>query len=668
MNNDDVIRIAQEEGVPPNVALAILKQENSKDSDVSSAGAVGTAQILPTTFNSLMPDGDINNPKDNVRAGIKYIKQGLDKHGGDPAAAAAYYYGGPNWQNKVAQNPGKKYGGSGPDDGISIEQYSQNVAKNSSDFKSTMDLDAFTRSSFPDSSDVSVSRTPKSGTTISDLNDAADAQLGKIQQSSTDLSARIQQNIKDQAAATRKSGDLAATVKLDEFNQASLKAGENAAELSRLGINTSDLNSTIAQTSVQMEQEYLQTQQMRDSIMAKKNTGMLDDPMQYIINQFTLPSEIRAHNQIVEKIASQKHYIDQATSTAQTVAQVNAAKFTPVSLAGAQASADLLRSNAEEKALALEDKLSTLDYDKQVKTLTVINARINNKENQQKAEDMAGVRQDARAKADAEKQRIQDDNDSIQAAASVLGMKVPDRQTLNKMPKDAQKAITYIAANDGGVGEDPLEAWQVLARGDYRKMPPAVAYQRNVLDTAKQQAEQVVRANPTMATANHKMLQEAVSKEMSRILNQAAADPNHSLRPVANGVIDNPYHIPPPDVMNRLPEVAPLPISKVIDVYRKQFPDKPVTDNMVLELAYANVGTRYVDIASAAKDVSTYYREGVKYNNATMKFDNFGLPLQTNYVADKTDYTDTSKVLKYFLDKKRMEGYEGFKNIPFLGS
>lgn len=63
----------------------------------SSAGALGHMQMLPATFQAMADEGwDINNPEHNMRAAIRYVKEGLAATGGDLREAAKYYHGGPS--------------------------------------------------------------------------------------------------------------------------------------------------------------------------------------------------------------------------------------------------------------------------------------------------------------------------------------------------------------------------------------------------------------------------------------------------------------------------------------------------------------------------------------------------------------------------------------------
>lgn len=91
------------------LARSIYQQESGSGSNTrtSNAGAVGGMQVMPGTFSSVAdPNWDIKNPVDNARAGIRYVKAGLDASGGDSALAAAYYYGGPGGMAKAQRGIG----------------------------------------------------------------------------------------------------------------------------------------------------------------------------------------------------------------------------------------------------------------------------------------------------------------------------------------------------------------------------------------------------------------------------------------------------------------------------------------------------------------------------------------------------------------------------------
>lgn len=107
MSNDYFNKALADEGMTGNLAAlarSIFHQESrsGKNTKTSNAGAVGGMQIIPSTFNSVADKGwDINNPEHNTRAGLRYVAKMFDMAKGDPALAAAGYYGGPGGMEKA---------------------------------------------------------------------------------------------------------------------------------------------------------------------------------------------------------------------------------------------------------------------------------------------------------------------------------------------------------------------------------------------------------------------------------------------------------------------------------------------------------------------------------------------------------------------------------------
>ncbi|MGZ8783222.1 MAG: lytic transglycosylase domain-containing protein [Gaiellaceae bacterium] len=105
-----VVGHAENYSLEPQLVAAVIYQESKFDADaVSSSGAVGLMQLLPSTGQGIAertggdnwrPE-DLRNPELNVRYGSWYLRHLLDKYEDEELALAAYNAGQANvdrWQ------------------------------------------------------------------------------------------------------------------------------------------------------------------------------------------------------------------------------------------------------------------------------------------------------------------------------------------------------------------------------------------------------------------------------------------------------------------------------------------------------------------------------------------------------------------------------------------
>lgn len=85
---------AQAAGLNPDLVLRQMQKESGARSDaVSPKGARGPMQLMPGTAKDL--GVNIDDPYDNIRGGVRYLKQQFDDFGGDERLALAAYNAGP---------------------------------------------------------------------------------------------------------------------------------------------------------------------------------------------------------------------------------------------------------------------------------------------------------------------------------------------------------------------------------------------------------------------------------------------------------------------------------------------------------------------------------------------------------------------------------------------
>lgn len=91
-----IAEASKETGLDPKLLAAVLRSESANNPDaVSSKGAIGYAQLMPDTAKEM--GVDINDPRQNVIGGARYLKKMYDKYGNYESALAAYNWGPGNY-------------------------------------------------------------------------------------------------------------------------------------------------------------------------------------------------------------------------------------------------------------------------------------------------------------------------------------------------------------------------------------------------------------------------------------------------------------------------------------------------------------------------------------------------------------------------------------------
>ena len=97
--------VAQREELEPNLIRSVIRQESAaRPCAVSSKGAMGLMQLMPATVLQFGVS-DAFDPRENVNAGARLLKQLLTMYGGDMSLALGAFNAGPGKVNEVGGVP-----------------------------------------------------------------------------------------------------------------------------------------------------------------------------------------------------------------------------------------------------------------------------------------------------------------------------------------------------------------------------------------------------------------------------------------------------------------------------------------------------------------------------------------------------------------------------------
>ncbi|MDR3237640.1 MAG: lytic transglycosylase domain-containing protein [Spirochaetia bacterium] len=98
-------RYAMQYKVPPSLVKAVIEAESGYNTTaVSPKGAQGLMQLMPDTA-EMLGVRDAFSPEENIRGGVSFMKNLLDRYGNDYKKALAAYNAGPGAVDKYGGVP-----------------------------------------------------------------------------------------------------------------------------------------------------------------------------------------------------------------------------------------------------------------------------------------------------------------------------------------------------------------------------------------------------------------------------------------------------------------------------------------------------------------------------------------------------------------------------------
>lgn len=674
MDASRVIEIAREEGVAPSEALAIFALESSSGTDPSvntpnEKGAVGPFQLLPTTFASVMPKGsDINNPEDNVRAGIRYLKQSLDASGGNREYAGYLYHGGPNtknWGDKTIAYGQKfeKLSGEMEDHQASFSLPSsaafsaqQNVSPRDTGIHPI-------RGSVQNSPETVVEKTSVEKFSflekdtmkelLSDISKSTEAVVAASQKQTASLS-ELQGQYQEETASYLEAIGIAdqkkAGVDLAQAAMLAKHGSESATRLTQAGINSSDIDNLGAKLLLKMRDQVEQIDILHDSLNERANAlpSFPDNPLGYVVGHMMLKGDIAKHNNLQTQLNQNKQNLATLTSMQDNLEQSNLPKLDTLNALKSRALADSVLADASVKqaeirrqSIAVNQGFVTHELENQKLVLAAKESALRLYQTIDTAEARQAEKQ---TKIDIEESRLK----SVNTIALQVGRKpFVSMSEFEKQPMQVKAAYTQVINSDGNVlGSTPIQALKnIRAIGNPNAMSGDIRTLYSFAASFELEAQKELSIKEDYK--NKKPEEQAMERNTSIQKKFDAMQDDTQKNPLSDRA--NLYHAPSVSIMLKNPEVFKTPLGKILADSLKIAPTNPLSDSKIIEIVKEQLASKEGypgGLEQAAKDISTYYEEAIKINNATYNFNAWALPAQDRYKIKGTDVSKYEKVIK----------------------
>lgn len=442
-------------------------------------------------------------------------------------------------------------------------------------------------------------------------------------------------------------------------------AGANA-----LGTNLKAQGEVLTGLSTDILSLMGQKRALAATIAQKQSVGFFDDPLQHIINQFTINDDIDKHNAVNEQLVSEQDQVETLNKLTQSTNVTQNQLNEPITAAAIAASA----SNTAATATINANKASqdALKYNAQGITAALgaskeaLGAQFNavTAQNQQQniqiaLDHLALARQEFDWKK--EEKKIADEARAKNASADDYMLdKVNDglvRMGMAPIPKTSPKAGNILGliktgspaaglyaeafqvSNDselaGGatiLAPSPSRAAELFKALPNIKLSPAQLPVKDIIDSAASQVMETVKSG--QINGKDKAVTDAAMKEAATSILSGYA------KKIVPGDQSNPFQIPGIGALiNAAPGLQTLPvISKVIAPIIASGAD--VSDpNKVYGAALAAVQEGTISVPEAIEGIAQLYRTGVKVNLEARQFQSLGMNLNPKKPGDASMMT-----------------------------
>lgn len=511
-------------------------------------------------------------------------------------------------------------------------------------------------------------------------------QTGQVQYQEDILKQRaaMEQSVREKNDAITGQGDASAAVTMANQQRAQQVADMVQQIVQLNNVDPANPTSTAVRNVMDISAKTDEALKLRDGITEMQSVGFLDNPIEYLVNQFTLPSAVSKYNATVNEVNVKQQQLDNAISTANNLKTLTADTIPSITRAQADASAKLELKQAAERVadtnimMAQQNSQFAASYFQ----ATIANAQVQKGMSDAKGEaawrtfqsQVEGIKyaesaerrmaETAKAVDYLKEHKILEE--AAKAAATAWGWD-PTKFSVSqfeRLPKDLQ--LRFMAGGASGIYDlKPYEAFKSyeLLHGPNMPENRKAAYERlgSIITAVEKNADrpgnaEAAAAKQKGAEAYQRYLSIKVNEALQLQKDSSSTDPNslfHSLAPQV--------------LLSRNQAFANSPAGKILEPYKAASvipTDQQVVDTLVVSMAKENASPQAIGSA-----IADYFKLNVGVRNGATDLKAFAIKAPTDYTIPlnvpgrsitggrsmQFNITDAAEATRYVIAKQAAE-------------
>lgn len=490
------------------------------------------------------------------------------------------------------------------------------------------------------------------------------AQVGDMQQDTAAMRSLMDANMQAGQKLAMDAGVAAAQEAEIQFKIDS--AHERAA--ATIGLNEDDLNNQLVQSMAEYNSAQEAKKQTLQRYQEIQSTGLLQDPIGYILGQLELPQVVNTHNALNAKAAAaadnistrqallQQHKSAMVVNTAEATRDLNMKK---AELGVQQAMMQLREAEIGNISKIAGRKLQEFQHGNSIfaiqdaafaKQMQVAQLQMSMEERQEARAARVAAAKEKEADKATHDAWVAEFDANAQRLSQFMGMQMPMTYAqLKVMPDSKKKQAWFEAVVNGSLGDDLLGSLQfVNSQGNMQAFShnnPGAATAVNEISQAVQQVSMGLGRSPENAKAKPEELVSMASNDYTKAIIDSANNsqsPN-SLMAAQWDKLFNPYKAQykvlvdeaqagtMPNLRNNIVVKTLTNLQGALDPQESNLTSE--SEQKLLATVAEAIKRREIGLEAAAQQVSEFYTAAAMKNRDMYQYDLFGLPPQSRYMA-----------------------------------